>query len=34
MPFLLWVVFPYSIMMGCCSVMLGEHHRNHESPIA
>jgi len=23
MPLLLWVVFPYSIFMGCCSIMLG-----------
>jgi hypothetical protein len=27
MPFLLWVVYPYSIWMGCCSVLLGQHKR-------
>jgi hypothetical protein len=27
MPFLLWVVYPYSIWMGCCSVLLGHHER-------
>jgi len=25
MPFLLWVVYPYTIWMGCCSVMLERH---------
>ena len=24
MPLLLWVVYPYTIWMGCCSIML-EH---------
>jgi hypothetical protein len=28
MPFLLWVVFPYSILMGCCSLMLEDHKRD------
>jgi len=22
MPFLLWVIYPYSVWMGCCSVVL------------
>jgi len=22
MPFLLWIVYPYSICMGCCTLML------------
>jgi hypothetical protein len=29
MPFMLWVIYPYSIWMGCCSVLLGEHEREH-----
>ena len=28
MPFLLWVIYPYSVWMGCCSVALG--HRTTE----
>jgi hypothetical protein len=28
MPFLLWVVFPYSILMGCCSLMLEDRERD------
>jgi hypothetical protein len=28
MPFLLWVVYPYTIWMGCCSLML---ERNQQS---
>jgi hypothetical protein len=27
MPFLLWVIYPYSIWMGCCSVLRGDHRR-------
>jgi hypothetical protein len=27
MPFLLWVVYPYAIWMGCCSVLRGDHRR-------
>jgi len=34
MPILLWVVFPYSIFMGCCSMMLGDHLKNAEHPLA
>jgi len=32
MPFLLWVVFPYSIFMGCCELMLEQ--QQHETPDA
>ena len=28
MPFLLWVVFPYSILMGCCSLMIEDRKRD------
>lgn len=28
MPFLLWVIYPYSIWMACCSVLLGDHKRD------
>ena len=28
MPFLLCVIYPYSIWMGCCSVLLGDHKRD------
>jgi hypothetical protein len=27
MPFLLWIVFPYSVFMGCCSLMLEQQER-------
>ena len=27
MPILLWVIYPYSIWMGCWSVLLGHHPR-------
>ena len=27
MPFLLWVIYPYTMWMGCCSVMLDQNHR-------
>ena len=26
MPFLLWVIYPYTIFMGCCSLMLERDH--------
>jgi predicted transcriptional regulator with HTH domain len=29
MPFLLWVIYPYTIWMGCCSMMV-DSDRSHD----
>jgi hypothetical protein len=28
MPFLLWVIYPYTIWMGCYSMMVDHDHRD------
>jgi len=32
MPFLLWIIYPYTMWMGCCSVMLDQNHRPGNDP--
>jgi hypothetical protein len=30
MPFLLWVVYPYTIWMGCCSLVLERNQQSND----